>query len=116
MKRFALGCLHYTPERFGLMLLGDFLDAMAGYNEGEHERFKGVAELIRASTTLLINIQLEQGSKLTPHELWSFPWDVPEQGGKTEELTEEEVKRRESEMAKKLNEIMPDNGNSNIES
>ena len=116
MKRFALGCLLYTPERFGLMLVGDFLDAMAGYNEGESERIKSTAELVRMSTVILINIQLEKGTRLTPHELWPFSWDKPETGGKMEEITEEEVKRREAEMEKRLNEIMPGNGNSNIES
>lgn len=116
MKQFALGCLSYTPNRFGLMLVGDFLDAMAGYKEGENERVKSIAELIRISTTFLLNIQLEKNNRLTPNELWPFPWDKPVKGGKVEELTEEEVKRREAEMTKKLNEIMPDNGNNNIKS
>lgn len=97
------------------MLVVDFLDAMVGYNECEGERTKSIAELIRISTTILINIQLEKGSGLSPHELWPFPWDKPEKG-KVEELTGEEVRRREAEMKKMLNEIMPDNGNSNIES
>ena len=114
MYRFALGCLRYTPERFGRMIVADFFDAMAGYNEGENDRFKSMAELVRMSTAILVNIQLSQGDKLTPHEIWGLPWDKNE-GGSVEVLAEEEVKRREVEMDKMLNQIMP-NGNSNIKS
>jgi hypothetical protein len=106
MKRFALGCLIYTPERFGLMLVGDFLDAMTGYNEGENERVKSLAELIRISTTLLVNTQPIEGGSRTPHELWPLPWDKVSEKI-FEIISEEEVKRREGEMEKILNKIMP---------
>lgn len=109
MRRFSLGCLLYTPERFGLMMMGDFLDAMAGYNEGESERVKSIAELLRVSTSILINIQLAKEDKIKPEELWPFTWDKEkeEDEGAFETITDEERLRREDEMAKMLNNIKP---------
>lgn len=74
------------------MLVGDFLDAMAGYNEGESERIKGIAELIRTSTYLLWNTQVD--NKITPDELWPFSWDKNEEK-KIEAISEEEAARRQ---------------------
>ena len=115
MRRFALGCLYYTPGRFGEMLVGDFLDAMAGYNEGESERVKASAELIRMSTAILVNLQLERKDKVSAHDLWPFPWDK-DPAHRTEMITPEEKAKREAEMERILNKIMPNpkNGNSNI--
>lgn len=107
MRKIALGRLYYNPVRFGLMLVGDFLDALTGYIEGESDRIKNNAELIRTSTAILWNIQVGKENKLTPEELWPFPWDKATDGGKEEVLSEEEVKRREAEMEKILNNIMP---------
>jgi hypothetical protein len=76
MRRFALGALGYTPERFGAMLVADFLDAYTGYSEAENEKTEAIAELIRTSTWLLWNIQVGPGDKAaTAHELWPFAWD-----------------------------------------
>jgi hypothetical protein len=98
------------------MLVGDFLDAVGGYNEGESERIKSIAEIVRMSTTILMNIQLRKEDRVTPHELWPFSWDklsVEETG---EVLSEEEVIRRENAMENILKNIIPGNGNSNLES
>jgi hypothetical protein len=98
------------------MLVGDFLDAIGGYNEGESERVKNIAEIVRMSTTILMNIQLSKEDRITPHELWPFSWDQVIVEEKEEVLSEEEVSRRENAMDSILNNIMPGNGNSNIES
>ena len=63
------------PDAFGKMMVGDFLDAMGGYNEAENERFRNYAELIRTQTAFLWNIQVDKDSKMKPSELWPFPWD-----------------------------------------
>jgi hypothetical protein len=76
------------------MIVGDFLDAMGGYNEGENERVKSIAELIRRSTTFLVNTQPIKGGPLMPQELWPFPWDK-EISGKIEVVSDEELKRRQ---------------------
>jgi hypothetical protein len=76
------------------MIVGDFLDAMGGYNEGESERVKSIAELIRRSTTFLVNTQPIKGGPLMPQELWPFPWDK-EISGKIEVVSDEELKRRQ---------------------
>ncbi len=75
MRRLAFGALHMDAERFEKMLVGDFLDAMGGYNEAELERLKPIAELIRTSTALLWNLQVDRNSKRNARELWPFPWD-----------------------------------------
>lgn len=76
MRRFALGVLQLTPERFGAMILGDFLDAVGGYNEAETERMKSTAEIVRTATWFLWNTQvLENDRKMTPEAFWKFPWD-----------------------------------------
>lgn len=106
MRRFALGCLNYTPERFGRTIVGDFLDAMTGYNEAESERVKRIAEIIRSSTTILWNIQVDKTERLTPAQLWPFIWDKTNNTYEVE-LTEEEVRKSEAEMEKILNNIMP---------
>lgn len=75
MRQFALGALLYDPERFSRMLVGDFLDAMAGYNQAEDERVKSLSEIIRTSTSLLFNIQLKKEDRVTEEEIWPLPWD-----------------------------------------
>ena len=56
-------------------------------------------ELVRAQTLALININLEEGKKLKPHELWEFEWDEP---GKVPELvtdlTPEELEEQEQKL------------------
>jgi hypothetical protein len=94
MRRFALGCLRYTPDRFGLMRVADFLDAMAGYNEGENDRVKNIAELIRQSTTLIVNVHPLENGPVSAPDLWPFPWDPEVTTGK-EVITVEEAQRRQ---------------------
>jgi hypothetical protein len=91
MRRFALGALFYDPQRFGFMMVGDFIDALGGYNEAELERIKAVAEIVRKSTTLLWNIQVIEESRLEPDKLWPLPWDKAETI--KEEPVPEEVKK-----------------------
>jgi hypothetical protein len=115
MRRFALGCLGYTPDRFGLMLVGDFLDAMAGFNEGENDRIKSTAELIRTATTILRNTQPMEGGALSAHQLWPFSWDKEAEEPVELAMSEEERLKRESEANNIFNNIAA-NGNSNIKS
>jgi hypothetical protein len=75
MREVALGRLLYEPSRFGAMLAGDFLDAIAGYFKGETNNMRGIAELIRTQTAILWNIQVARESKLSPPQLWPLPWD-----------------------------------------
>ena len=89
------------------MLVGDFLDALAGYNEGEAERIKNIAGFIRISTNLLLNIQLASGDKMTPQQMWPFPWDKSEEA-KSELISDEERKRRQELQDKILMEEFPD--------
>ena len=89
MRQFALGCLGYDPERFGRMIVGDFFDAMQGHNERELERLKTLAEIVRTSTTIMVNIQLKKEDKVSPQELWPLPWDEK----KDERLSPQDYKR-----------------------
>ncbi|MCX6303289.1 MAG: hypothetical protein NTW82_14020 [Bacteroidia bacterium] len=93
MREIALGRLLYTPARFGSMLVGDFLDALSGYIEGENNRMRSIAELIRTATTILWNKQIGKENVLPAEQLWRFPWDSA--NIETEELGEESLKERE---------------------
>jgi hypothetical protein len=77
------------------MLVGDFLDAMGGYNEGEFERMKSLSELVRTSSTLLWNTQVEVQERLQPYELWPFSWDKFTEV-KIEKISDEERKLRQA--------------------
>jgi hypothetical protein len=90
------------------MLVGDFLEAMAGYNEAESERVKSIAELVRTSTTLLLNIQLAKEDRLTPRELWPFSWDKQIPPNEETAVDIEEKKRMQQRMNDILNKIQPD--------
>jgi hypothetical protein len=105
MRRFALGCLNYTAERFGLTLVGDMLDAMAGFNEAETNRIKKLAVVVRDSTTILWNIQVDKEHRLEPSQLWRFPWEIEDEedsGIDVQPLSEEQVKQMEDEFDRVL--------------
>jgi hypothetical protein len=113
MRRFALGCLKYTPQQFENTMVADFFDALTGYNEAENERIKSIAELIRISTTILRPME---GGTLKPHDLWPFRWDKEEEPeDQLNELSDEERKLQQNELEKVLDNITT-NGNSNIKS
>lgn len=115
LKQFALGRLLYSPGRFGRMMVGDFLDTMAGYNTGETERTKILAELIRTSTTILHNVhQVEDSGLKTARELWPFPWDKTE--ANYEEVSQEEYDRRQKAQDDFLMNKSHTSGNSNYKS
>lgn len=92
MRRYALGRLGIDAERFGKMMTGDFLDAMAGHSEGESERMKSLAELVRTSTMILWNTQIVEEKRITdPSELWKFSWEKEDE--KTAEAPENSEER-----------------------
>ena len=94
-REVALGRMMMTPLQFGNMLAGDFLDALAGYSNGEFERMKSLAELLRIQTTILWNIQVDKENKLMPSGLWPLPWDNIEDVVKAAPslIDEEELKK-----------------------
>jgi hypothetical protein len=99
--------LVYTPERFGLMRVGDFLDAMTGYNEAEIERVKSLAELMRIQTGLLWNVQVGVDDKMDANKLWPLPWDKDGTGHRAQgtEQEQEEVKKFEERQSGILNKM-----------
>lgn len=107
MRRFALGCLGYDPLRFGLTRVGDLIDAMNGYNEAESERIRAMTELLRTSTSILVNIQLAKEDRIRAQELWPLPWDKKEEI-LLEEITEEERQERLDKMRDFLNKVQSD--------
>jgi hypothetical protein len=112
MRRFAMGALLYTAERFGKVRVGDFLDAMTGFGEVENERIKRIAEIIRTSTALLWNVQQTNEKDLKkPEELWRFSWDKEEEE-QEDAISEEEKSRIEDDLLQILKR-KTENGNSN---
>lgn len=93
MKEIALGQLLYTPDRFGLMRAGDFQDALQGFIKGKNQRFMGIAELIRKSTTILWNKQIGRENVLSAQQLWPFPWENREAEAAPSEAEIEERNR-----------------------
>lgn len=59
-------------------MVGDFIDAIGGYNEAELERVKVLTELVRKSCTLLWNTQIIPEERLEPEKLWPLPWENEE--------------------------------------
>jgi hypothetical protein len=115
MRQFALGCLRYMPDQLNRMLVCDLLDAMTGYNRSENIKFKRNAEVIRLSTSLLWNIQVDKDSKLKPEELMPFSWDKAEEVASEELEYSKERDRHLEEMQNILNRLHED-GNSNNKS
>lgn len=77
------------------MRLGTFFLKMRYFFKLEESRFRQSAELIRAQTLHLINIQLLPGDRIkSVKNLWPFPWDEERE---LEEVTpqqaEEQVRR-----------------------
>jgi len=110
MRRFALGVLRLRPGDFGAMLLGEMLDAIAGYNEQLYEEYRLKANLVRTATTYLVNIQLKAEDRLKPMDLWRMPWDIEEKEPSTvvsKEEYDEMIKKSEEFFNKALH------GNSN---
>lgn len=95
------------PERFAKMIVGDFLDAMGGYNEAEAERIRAITEVMRISTTLAVNIHLAKDDKITAAELWPLPWDNEGEPAVKEEVSEEEQKKLEEKHKNILDKMNP---------
>lgn len=90
-----------TCEEFEEMLVGDFFLKLFYFNEARNERDRYVGELLRMQTMLLLNVQLEQKSRLKrPQELWKFGWEEDEAHGH-EMLTDEQ----KIEMLKNLQDV-----------
>ena len=104
MRRFALGCLQFTPERFARTIIGDMVDAMAGFNQNEGERVKSLAELLRMH--LFLQITEHPQGRMTAMDLWPLPWDKrPEV--RYEEISDEEREKINKFQTDILNKIKP---------
>jgi hypothetical protein len=111
MYRKALGAMNYTPERFGLMRIGSFFDAITGFNENEVAKFKAMAELVRTSTAILRNAHVFDEKDLkTAEELWHFPWDEPEEA--EENQINDEIKQKAETDLLEILKRRTENGNS----
>ena len=88
--------------------MGDFFDAMAGYNERDNERVKLLAEIVRTSTSILWNIQVPEESKTSAEDLWKFPWDK-----KPVTILDKISEQERSVTDKKLEEAVLRHGNRN---
>lgn len=88
-----------SPSVFSKTIVGDFLDAMAGYNEGEMDRVKAIGNIVRSATLALWNVQVIEEDRLSnPEDLWKYPWEVervisPAEKSKEETEFEERQKK-----------------------
>lgn len=95
----AVAFFHFTPEMFYEMRIGQFMDAMACYNNQRLTDQRFNAEIIRMQTTTMINIQLKKKDRIKPDQLWTFPWEEDEK----EEITSEDIQKMHEEVLKKFN-------------
>lgn len=93
MRRFALGVLRLKPDEFGRMMVGDFLDAVRGFNEEKTSHYKLQADLTRTAVTLLVHVQQKLEDRISAEEMWKFPWDKDSEKDKTEEITPQEIEQ-----------------------
>lgn len=86
----ALGQMYMKEMEFWEMRLGTFFLKLHFFIEGRELQYRREAELVRAQTYTLLNIQLRiQDRYRNVHDMWPFPWDTEQQNKK---LTEEEKK------------------------
>jgi hypothetical protein len=86
--------LHYTPDTLGKTMVCDLMFAYVGHHAERFENIKIGAAIARTATTILLNIQLPKGKKVTAQQLWPFPW---EQGDTDDVKDKEEAARKFSE-------------------
>lgn len=76
------------------MRLKHFFLKLHEYNRNRESEVKTNSELIRLQTTALINVQLKKEDRITPQQLWQFPWDVETDVTKRlEQMNPEEFKK-----------------------
>ncbi len=69
--------MHISPSEFGMMRPADFAVALRVYNEGEDERAKWQADLVRGLAWKVIVPWLKTKPK-SLHSFWPMPWDTEE--------------------------------------
>lgn len=72
-------------------MVGDFLDAVRGFNEEKIGQYKLQAELTRTAVTLLVHVQQKVDDRISAEEMWGFPWEEERDNGKPAEITPEEI-------------------------
>ena len=72
------------------MMVGDFLDAVRGFNEERTGQFKLHADLTRTAVTLLVHVQQKKEDRISAEEMWRFPWEE-ESNDEMEEITPQEI-------------------------
>lgn len=70
--------MEMKPDDFYTMTPRQFSNKVKGFTERENEKTREQWEVMRFSTTALINVQLAKKDKITPRQLVTFPWDKEE--------------------------------------
>lgn len=70
-----MGEMGWSLERFLTCRLSVFWAALEGHYKKREADIQFLANLIRLSTTELVNIQLRREDRIEPSGLWRFPWD-----------------------------------------
>ena len=101
----GLGYLGLTPEQFWTMRLKYFFLMLKQKNETEENMHRFKCELVRRQTAELINIQLKREDRISPKQLWKFPWDSENYEFQYQSsMTDEEI----NEQSEKLFAMLPD--------
>jgi len=83
-----------TPDKFWWFTPREFWLKMKGYFDRETFREQQAWERTRWQTCILLNIQIDKNSRITPRELVEFEWEKEEKRETVvEPLTQDELKR-----------------------
>lgn len=83
------------------MRIGHFFTALQYYNQERNRETRDISELFRIQTAFLVNIQLKESDRMSPEQMWKFPWDNEEE--QAELMTDEEIERHNLEMIERIN-------------
>lgn len=93
----AFGYLGMNPGEFYDYLPRHFWNKLDGFYELENLREKSNWERARWQTTLLLNIQISKGKRLTPQDLMEFEWEKEDKDINIKRLKEKAEYMRELE-------------------
>jgi hypothetical protein len=90
------------------MRLKDFFLKLHKKNEIEESKRRFQCNLTREQTTALVNIQLKREDRITPAQLWKFPWENEDQEEQNETSDDLKTDQEVINNSNKLFDMIPD--------
>ena len=74
-EEIALGLLGYNNAEYLDLTPRSLNNAVAGFSEKREAESTELWEIMRTQTATLVNLQLPKNKRVTPKDLFRFPWD-----------------------------------------